>query len=188
MDGFDSIIQNDPSNAVKIFKQNNYKTLFSNEPLRSSFLKYFYSSIVSDCRNNNSINSGMYMGYVKYLKQILQDSLKEKCKDDQIVINALCKKHKFISVDIDNDIFYNVNTITNEKPPQTSIFVSFPGTLTVNRIYRAFFEYGQFFLIHFVFIWTLVIITLVYYKKYYIAVAFIILIVCYLVNIDYSCS
>jgi len=189
LDGFDSIIQNDPSNAVKIFKRKNYKTLFSNDFwLRSNFMRIYVSSFVFPyCHENTSINSGMYMGYVKYLKQLLQDSLKNKCKDDQRVINTLCKKNDFILVDVDNDIFYNVSPDKNEKPPNKSIFVSFPGTLTMNRAYRAIFEYGQFFLLQFAFICALILITLVYNKRYYIAFVFILLVISYLVNIDYSC-
>lgn len=189
LDGFDSIIQKDPSIAVKIFKEKNYKTLFSNDFwLRSNFMsKYLTTFVFPYCQENNSINSGMYIGYVKYIKLILQDSLKQKCKDDQRVLNVLCKKHKFISVDVDNDIFYNVHNITNEKPIKTSIFVSFPGTFSAKRIYRALLEYGQFFLIHFTIISLLILITLVYNKNYYIAVVFIILVISYLVNIDYSC-
>ena len=34
------------------------------------------------------INAGLYMGYVKYLKILLKETLKIQCKDDQrILIN-----------------------------------------------------------------------------------------------------
>jgi len=84
---------------------------------------------------------GMYMGYVKYLKIILKEILSKKCKDDQVILNKLCKKYDFIEIDVKNEIFLNTH---DKKSNQKAIFLSTPATLTFKRLSRVPFEYGQF--------------------------------------------
>ena len=84
------------------------------------------------------------MGYVKYLKIILNDSLNLRCNDDQTNINILINKYSFINIDINNEIFINVSKVNFNK--LDSIFIQNPGNKTIKRIKRGFFEYSQFFL------------------------------------------
>ena len=103
LDGFDSAILRDPNLAIKEFKNKKYKVLFSKEVDAK-----FKNIVFPNCRNNIMINSGLYMGYVKYLKIILKDMINEVCNDDQVIINRKCKNYNFISIDYNNVIFKNI--------------------------------------------------------------------------------
>ena len=145
LDGFDSIINKNPNEAIKIFKKNNYKVLFSKDP---KFYNYLNSSdiIFSNCKNNIMINAGLYMGYVKYFKILLKETLKIECKDDQRIFNKLCKKYDFINIDENEEIFKNIslNNIKSKNKEliekeinnkHNSIFIQFPGNITLKRIF-----------------------------------------------------
>lgn len=71
--------------------------------------------------NKNNLNTGSYMGYVKYLKILLNILDKPKIykifgNDDQLVLNHICKTNnffnKYIAVDTKQDIFYITNIDT----------------------------------------------------------------------------
>jgi len=141
---------------------------------------------------NKTVNSGMYIGYTKYLKMVLHDILNSKCKDDQVVANKLCKKYAFIKVDIHNKIFKNYVNIPVEK--QTSkeflqndaIFVSFPATFSWSRVSRFIPEYLQFFYKYIVILHLILIA--VFFKKYlYFGVSLLIISLYYFIFCDRSC-
>ena len=186
LDGFDSIVLHDPKKAIEIFKSKDYNLLFSrNIPNHfGGFEKMVYPS----CNNQGIVNTGMYMGYVKYLKKVLELSLTKKCKSDQVVFNRLCKEFDFISIDKEEEIFKNIDNRKHyDLKNETSIFVSFPGTLNFQRIYRSLFEYAQFLLIPGL-ITVLLIIVLLFKFKYNIAAYIVIIIaIIWLFNMDYSC-
>ena len=162
LDGFDTLIINDPIIAVKKFVDKDYKVLFSKENEKSNlhiFKKIIFKNIFS---SNSVINSGLYMGYVKYLKTILEDAICDKCKDDQVVINKNNDKYNYLSIDEDNEIFLNIdknqlekyeNSKNNENSEHSTlnspIFIQTPGIISFDRIlYRGIFEYCQFFIIY----------------------------------------
>ena len=103
LDGFDSNIVGHPSNAIQKFKEKNSKLLFSkdffknNERLRLNRSIHAFTSCNDD---KIIINSGMYMGYVKYLKPFLQYALSQTCKDDQRNAN---KSYTIVKLYIDNE-------------------------------------------------------------------------------------
>ena len=81
IDGFDSVINGDPATAPHIFRQNGWKLVFSMETdLGISRL------IFPPCGDRN-LSAGMFMGYVKYLKILLSQSLQSSCKDDEHVLS-----------------------------------------------------------------------------------------------------
>ena len=108
------------------------------------------------------------MGYVKYLKIILHDSLNLKCNDDQRNIIILKNKYNFISID-NNEIFYNLdnldysNNLSNIKKSNV-IFIQTPGSITFKRQKRAIFEYSQFFLKE-ISILLLIILSIIIFNK-----------------------
>ena len=67
LDGFDSVVQNDPKKAIEIFKKRNHKFLISKDI--ENGVNFF-----PECKNNMVASCGMYMGYVKYLKIIYEES------------------------------------------------------------------------------------------------------------------
>ena len=130
---------------------------------------------------------GMYMGYVKYLKQICESSFTKKCKDDQVILNKMCKDFDFIDIDENKEIFFNVNNVFPEEPNKDAIFVSYPGNLNLKRMYRGIFDYSQFNINKISFIIALIFCFLVYRK--FILSAFILLIIyiLFVLSIDFSC-
>ena len=180
LDGFDSIIQNDPKKAIEIFKEKNYKFLISKDIVNGL-------NIFPQCKNNMVASCGMYMGYVKYLKQICESSFTKKCKDDQVILNKMCKDFDFIDIDENKEIFFNVNNVFPEEPNKDAIFVSYPGNLNLKRMYRGIFDYSQFNINKISFIVALIFCFLVYRK--FILSAFILLIIyiLFVLSIDFSC-
>lgn len=181
LDGFDTKINRDGIDEIIPFMENNdKKVIFSTHPSIGGLEKVVFDT----CVDHHIANTGMYMGYVKYMLLLLNDTTTCTCKDDQVNVNKLCSKYDFIGVDDTNTIFEN---ITNKNKTSNAIFVQYPGTITFNRSIRAIKEYTQFFLNYLL---ILNIILLVYFTKYKKKISFIILILfniilyCY---IDKSC-
>ena len=180
IDGFDSIINGTIEQAENIFRKNNYKAVFSN-----CYQEYIAHLVFPSCRGNNIANSGLYMGYVKYLKIILNDILNKKCKDDQVNLNNSCKKYNFIQIDYKNEIFLNtrIKNFKNEK----AIFISHPGTLTFNRMWRGLFEYGQFLLTYLIILYSIIVYFLYKNKKKIHIILLTIMFIFYYILMDKSC-
>lgn len=148
VDGFDSEINRPLCNLPDLFKQTKSKVLMSKEVhFGSGMFKPMLKSIFGDCHSNLIANTGMYMGYAKYLRIVLQDALRNTCSDDQVGFNKMCKKYPFIRVDVDEVIFKNIPPNQTKKQNEQAIFVSYPGSLNVDRVLRAIKEYTQFFYI-----------------------------------------
>ena len=142
VDGFDTKINKDISNVKSLFESYNCKILVSKNPivLNDSFR-------FKKCDDKNVANSGMYMGYVKHLTILLKESVQLKCLDDQVNLNSLCKKYDFIKIDDKELIFKNFATL-DKKESVNAVFISFPGSITLERISRHPKEYMQFYYIY----------------------------------------
>tara|TARA_B100001250_G_scaffold390848_1_gene391176 strand:+ start:896 stop:1627 length:732 start_codon:yes stop_codon:yes gene_type:complete len=142
IDGFDTKIIKNLSSIRQKFKAYDCKVLVSVD----KELPFFpLKKLTFDtCYGNSIANAGMFMGYVKYLKIILKDILENHCKDDQYVLNALCRKYNFIKLDINEQIFKNY-VYKKESQFDDAIFISFPGSLNLQRLSRVLPEYLQFF-------------------------------------------
>lgn len=188
LDGFDSTINGSLDKAINRFLKKKSKVIFSKD-VYSPF--YGLEKIVfPTCRNNIIINSGMYMGYVKYLKILLHELLTKKCKDDQVIVNRLCKKYEFINIDNNEDIFknvYNTRNLNNEMKKSNAIFFSQPGTLSFKRVKRAIIEYSQFFIPYILLLY--IIMMYLYYKskKIYHIITITIILIIFLIIIEKSC-
>ena len=104
VDGFDTKILKSPEIAKQRFLNMNAKVLFSKETKLPTFINKHVFGI---CNGKYITNTGLYMGYVKYIIPILKDSIKFKCSDDQINLNRICEKYPYIEVDINEEIFQN---------------------------------------------------------------------------------
>ena len=109
--------------------------------------KTLSKAIFGVCKGETMANSGLYMGYAKYLKLVIDEALSLKCEDDQVNLNTICQKYDFIKVDEDEKIFQNF-TPNRKKIDTESIFVSYPGSLGFDRYTRAVVEYTQFLYIY----------------------------------------
>ena len=157
LDGFDTIINKNPKLAVKQFKENDYKLLFSSEP-NTVFANLFFSNRLHD---NNLINSGMYMGYVKYLKILFNEINKYDYSDDQVVINNLKHKFDFINVDDKNIIFKNFARSFKKYHETDAIFYQTNGKIETKRIKRSVKEYGNYSN-NYIFLFNLIVLFLLY--------------------------
>lgn len=110
VDGYDVIILQPVEKLEKLFKEFGAKIVVSrdieteNSPVLSMIGHMYYGK----CKNY-PINSGTYMGYVKYLKILLDDILTnynlDENKDDQILFTKICNKNNDVVIDIDRKIF-----------------------------------------------------------------------------------
>lgn len=125
----DTKINRDPKGAVELFKKKGYRLLFSRDTIDDKF-----NLIFGTCKDGITINLGLYMGYVKYLKIFFKELLNETCRDDQVIANMNCKKFDFIDIDKGNEIFYNVNQLT-KNVKQDGYFIGYPGG-TNNKTFK----------------------------------------------------
>lgn len=144
VDGFDSKINKNPKNVQEIFESYDCKVLFSKDP--ESFSKLITRTIFPTC-GDAVANAGMYAGYVKYLKQILEDELSRECQDDQVNFNTMCNQYDFIKVDENQRLFENIATTQHGKESD-AVFVSYPATLGMQRAYRSLIEYVQYLYVY----------------------------------------
>jgi hypothetical protein len=140
LDGFDTKINKNPHEVVELFKECDCGVLVSKDPMPFG---PFSKIIFGTCDENNTANSGLYMGYVKYLKIVINQANEMDCEDDQRNLNDLCKVHNFIKIDEQEKIFKNVPP-THKDKKNNAVFVSYPGTLNAHRIKRSIIEYIQF--------------------------------------------
>ena len=144
LDGFDSLIHGNPQEAVDYFKEQDKKILYSVDKVDHPLQSFIYHRVFP---NKHNINSGMYIGYVKYIKLFLKKVLQSKFTSDQKATIESFHHFNFIGTDDTQMIFKNkLMQTTIQVTDDDPIFVSFPGFLHPNRVYRSFFEYSQFFM------------------------------------------
>ena len=141
LDGFDTKVNEDPQHVAALFREYDCKVLVSKDP--TLFRGLIERTIFGTCKNGLIANSGMYMGYAKYLRIVLAEALTYKCKDDQRNLNSVCEKFDFIRVDDSERVFKNVKA-WEPRDQHGAIFVSYPGTFSFSRLSRAPVEYTQF--------------------------------------------
>jgi hypothetical protein len=145
LDGFDTKINKNPQDVVELFKESDCKVLVSRDS--EIFGKTPTQIVFGKCGKTSTANSGLYMGYVKYLKIVINEALTLKCEDDQTNINTVCQKSEFVKVDEEEKIFKNFGPL-DKKHETDAIFVSYPGLPGVHRYSRAVVEYTQFLYIY----------------------------------------
>ena len=190
IDGFDSIIRGELNVAVERFKKMNCKILVSQDIIpKNKIISHFKKKCFGTCFDNRNANSGLYMGYVKYLKYMLTYIVHSKCNDDQRVLNSFFKTVDYINLDINNEIFCNIihgdEKVTMEN--SDAIFFQIPGLPSFNRYLRGVQEYSQFLIIE-IFLFFMLITLILFYCKYdksaYGVIIFVIIYFCWF---DKSC-
>jgi hypothetical protein len=179
LDGFDSYIKKDNHDQLlNLFKNMNCKVLYSLDSKHGLYkyspcnpeiiTSYIQNKIHGECKNGYVANAGMYMGYVKYLKIVLNSIINCNISDDdQRNLNQLCDSFPFLEIDYNGIIFENCSNIKEVKN-SNAFFCSIPGTPSFNRIIRIIPEYSQFFILEIVFLFILIftIITFILLKNY----------------------
>ena len=198
LDGYDSEIKQNPQIAYDKFIRNEFKMLVSSDIVNNENNNAEWMSLKMfqrKCRDGYMANTGMYMAKVKYLKTFLEYALKQKCRDDQRILNQSCVSFEFITVDKNEEIFQNfIPYWLKEKNPYNdkAVFVSYPARFTFDRYSRFYFEYAQFFLKEILLVYVL-FIGLIFFAvksrnlKFMLTFASTLLIIIWLVNSDYSC-
>jgi hypothetical protein len=157
LDGFDTKINKNPHEVAELFKECDCKVLVSRDP------DPFYAAplVFGKCGEKSTANSGLYMGYAKELKSVIDEALAEKCEDDQTNINTVCQKSEFVKVDEEEKIFKNFGPL-GKKHDTNAIFVSYPGSPGFDRYTRAIVEYTQFL---YMYILCLIILGLAFFPQ-----------------------
>lgn len=119
MDGYDVLLLN-TKNLYSKFKSFNKNIVFGidhhNRYTQILYNKVFHNSFFKP-KNSIDINSGLYMGYVKYLKLLLEKicingACNDPKMDDQKLIIKLSKTNFFkenIGIDYKNILFFNIS-------------------------------------------------------------------------------
>tara|TARA_B110000977_G_C10972526_1_gene452875 strand:+ start:219 stop:968 length:750 start_codon:yes stop_codon:yes gene_type:complete len=149
LDAFDVCLNSSTNNLIERFENMNTKILVSKDTN-----SYFTRKIFGICRDGYIANTGMIMGYNKYLKSFFDKMINTvETTDDQREFNRTCNLVDFeVKVDSNEIIFRNVphkqrsptgGRIQNYKG--TENFLGFPGQHTVKRTLRGIKEYCPFF-------------------------------------------
>tara|TARA_Y100000389_G_scaffold45982_1_gene40857 strand:- start:3381 stop:4121 length:741 start_codon:yes stop_codon:yes gene_type:complete len=183
LDGFDTLINRNGIDGIYEFMENSDKKVIFSKNIENHMMG-LERCVFNYCVGKYIANCGMYMGYAKYLNIVLDETLKMKCKDDQVNVNRMCKNFNFVGIDIDNIIFEN---LSNKSKQSKAVFIQYPGTITFNRTIRAVKEYTQFFINYLIIINIILVLYFVRFKK---KISFIILLIFNLIlfsYIDTSC-
>ncbi len=150
LDGFDTIINKNLDTLESDFKKMDCTILFSHDNAGGwsgapTFItNYFRSRVFGSCKHGETANSGMYMGYCKDLRILLQKILLTGLDDDQRAVNSLCSEFPFLKIDTQHIIFENCS---GETQVSGAYFVGLPGTLSINRVIkRGIKEYSKYFI------------------------------------------
>ena len=152
IDGFDSLIIKSLDGLEEDFKSLDCKVLFSLDEKSgfSNFVpsfveQYFRNRLFGICKDGASANSGLYMGYAKYLKMVLKETLRSDSDDDQRNLNRVCEKFPFLKVDTGELIFENCSN-ENQIKQSKAYFVQLPAKMTPIRFFRAIQDYSRYFI------------------------------------------
>ena len=159
LDGFDTKINKNPTEVVKLFNACECKVLVSRDPEVPG--KTLTQVIFGSCGTTSTANSGLYMGYAKYVKQFIDEAIAMKCEDDQTNLNTVCQNNDFIKVDEEETIFKNFGPL-DKKQESNAIFVSYPGSPGISRYSRSLIEYTQFV---YIYILSLLILGLAFFPQ-----------------------
>ena len=160
VDGFDTIIKGTKEEAVKRFKKIDCKMLLSAATLESTYPKLIRSRVFGT--PGSVANSGLYMGYAGFMKEVLEQSTRlSHDEDDQKALNMILQMESYqgkgqIKVDTERHIFCNLGR--NERSPEIyesidAVFFGFNATFALDRnCARKMVNYCSMFLVEFIII------------------------------------
>ena len=151
IDAFDTRINHGMDKIQTVYNNDfrNVDLLFSKSPdMVFAPNKYWNKYLYEKCFNG-LLNAGLYLGRVEILKKLYKNMLAIQeitNSDDQRAINYLSKKFNMVA-DEHNKMFLNVEYRDRhiDSSKFDAIFCGYPGTMNLERLWRAPKEYGPFF-------------------------------------------
>ena len=170
IDAFDTRIIGNIEQILTKLKNNfeNDSVIFSKDGYLP-FMPKFVSAYITNRIFGGDLNAGLYLGKVKYLRKLYDDTLKfEKIckKDDQCAFNKMIKTHNIV-IDEKRIIFDNVDqrnrnkSLVELKTKSDAIFFGFPGKITFDRLKRIPAEYAPFFKVELTLLFLLILFVVV---------------------------
>lgn len=124
LDGYDTLCINNKEKLMEKFLKMDTPIVVSKDSIPNNILHSYLHSKVFDTCDDIHINSGMYMGYVWAVRNLLniicsKTDCNDKDVDDQREMINLCNSENIffknnVKIDVDNKIFFNT---TPENPP-----------------------------------------------------------------------
>lgn len=157
LDGFDVWVRGNLNKLLNIYNKKGYRLVYSYDrtngifPENSFIAKYVQRRVFPPSHpSGNNLNTGMYMGQVRYLRPVLKhiiDYAQERndMSTDQRITNIVAGEFDFIDIDTEERLFRNILNM-NELEQSNSIFVQYPGKPSVSRFSRAIRSYYKYFL------------------------------------------
>ncbi len=163
LDGFDTTVVKEPKDIIERFKSYNCDILFSDDSLPVP--NYVKEKIFGTC-NDEFLNSGMYMGKAKSIRELSSLIVKQKYStDDQKISTTICNLDIFnIKVDVKHKIFLNYGAKSNDY-----YFMSYPGGTNslpalLERFKRSVKDYGSYLYLEAIIIILLFIMAYIFYN------------------------
>ena len=160
IDGFDTYIKK-TEGLQEEFQNMNCKVLVSlnNSGLPNIINNYTAYRIFGYCKDKNTANAGLMMGYVEHLK-IVWNQMKGPSDDDQRNLNIACKYLTFLKIDVNNTIFENGSI--DRVQSSSSYFYQTPYNLSFSRIIRSVSEYYEYFIPEII---SIFVLSILYYNR-----------------------
>jgi hypothetical protein len=170
VDGFDTIIKKTEGLEDK-FKSKDCGVLYSIDDnwglsnIIPSFInKYFVKKVYGTCKDNLTLNAGLSMGYVKYIKEVYNKILIGDSSDDQRNLNKACNSLPFLKIDKDHEIFQNCSSL-EQVEKSTAFICAIPGEMSFDRYLRGMLEYSKYFIPEIIIFILIIILIILKIKK-----------------------
>tara|TARA_B110000208_G_C11793636_1_gene438627 strand:+ start:338 stop:1021 length:684 start_codon:yes stop_codon:yes gene_type:complete len=159
IDGFDVIINKDLKTIYKRFLEFDSTIILSIHNNNN----YLSKKVFDYCKYNLIANAGLYCGYNKNLKNLLNFILvKDFSDDDQRNLNDACKYFKNIKLDNKKILFNNLSYLERILDKKyDSCFISTPGGITLSRLKRVPKEYFPYFKNEFIIMFIIIIFLII---------------------------
>lgn len=143
VDGFDSLVVCPLDEIVNRFLKMNCKAVFSGTSHCKSIIKK-YVQWKMGFYGDDKVNSGMFMGYVSKIKEIVQKLVNSDSTNDQVAANEIVRGDPEVLIDNDRILFCNITSIDDVKVDNgilsfrgaTPCIISAPGCVNLNPLIK----------------------------------------------------
>jgi hypothetical protein len=125
IDGFDSHILKPIKNLQNVFEEFDSDIVVSDDS--DPNFKYIRDKTYGKCKNGKTANAGMIMGYTSSLRYLFDAIINDNSKEDQRNLNNVCKYFPKLVIDVDKQIFENINIKNADFSKSEAFFGQTPG-------------------------------------------------------------